>query len=488
MNKDTNQVTEIMDITLKIIYLLTGEVWQYLEWHRHLHKDVMIETYQPCSSPDESVGSDLLESFHTTVPSLDCLNKKDSYNINMAAHHSNACRATKPKVKCIVKKTEELASSKEGKSEDINICVNTEHVQKECPASLIKVESVSCKEGNLTDRYPATEHTHTEYYTESTQIKKDPVSCEEGNPTPTEHTQTELPFSHNKDQSCQERNHTDTDIYTPTERTQTELPFSHNKDQSCQERTHTDTDIYTPTERTQTELPFSHNKDQSCQERNHTDTAIYTPTEQTQSEYLSTQIKEELASCEEGNLSDTDLYTPAEQAQTDCWFHSREYNKGVITSERNKILNVTKCSDCSINFNSMSVYAAHLRTHAMESIYLRGKPFSCTECNRCFYLKTDLIRHMRTHTGEKPFFCCICEKTFTRKSALIIHQRTHTGDKPFLCSVCGKCFAQKSTLVLHQRIHTGEKPFACSVCGKLFAQSSNLLKHKKIHTLEDNVF
>ncbi|CAH2321027.1 oocyte zinc finger -like [Pelobates cultripes] len=484
MNKDTNQVTEIMDITLKIIYLLTGEdyifekmpgdqlshinslcstqspntvpplhernneqnlleltnkithlltgeVWQYLEWHRNLHKDVMTETYQPCSSPDESVGSDLLESFHTTIPSLDCLNKKDSYNINLSAHHTNACRATKQKIKCIVKKTEELASSKKGKSADINICANTEHVQKECPATLIKEESVSCKEGNLTDQCPATEHTHTDY-TESTQIKKDPVSSEEGN--------------------------------------------------------HTATAIYTPTEHTQTELPFSHNKDQSCQERNHTDIDIYTTTEQTQSQYPSTQIKEELASCEEGNLSDTDIYTPAEQAQTDCWFHSREYSKGVITSEGNKILNVTKCSDCSINFNNMSVYAAHLRTHAMESIYLSGKPFSCTECNRCFYLKTDLIRHMRTHTGEKPFFCCICEKTFTRKSALIIHQRTHTGDKPFLCSVCGKCFAQKSTLVLHQRIHTGEKPFACSVCGKLFAQSSNLLKHKKIHTLEDNVF
>ncbi|XP_077321859.1 uncharacterized protein LOC143955631 isoform X3 [Lithobates pipiens] len=136
------------------------------------------------------------------------------------------------------------------------------------------------------------------------------------------------------------------------------------------------------------------------------------------------------------------------------------------------------CPECGQSFNQKSDFWIHQRIHIVKSF------LSCSECGIFFDTQTELTIHQRAHAGKEIFSCSECGKVCVSKSRLIVHQRSHTGEKPFSCSQCQKSFVVKSELVIHQRSHTGELPFSCPECGKGFTRHGNLSNHLKVHTGE----
>uniref|UniRef100_A0A8C5MRT9 C2H2-type domain-containing protein n=1 Tax=Leptobrachium leishanense TaxID=445787 RepID=A0A8C5MRT9_9ANUR len=463
---------KILELTNKVTHLLTGEVWQYIEGQKDLPEISIVETCQPPSSPDPSEGKNIAEGFCTaTNSSSDCVPQKQSHPISLLGLDcSSVYKPVIEKTTLDVRVIDETMSFV-GDFIDTNILPPTEHVQPVYPSTPIKGESISCDRGDRTDTeiYLTPDHVSAE----NTGIKEEMASREE-------------PL-------------VETIMRPVIGQTPVKYPSTSIKKETT-----------------------------SCEEGNLTNMDIYLQTEN-----MSTYVGEE-----EGDVNDSDVYTTIDHA----WVEGRLPTEEDTIWEGNKVLSGIICNECGLSFHTKSDYTAHMAMHAMETCPTRDKqfscascnrsytckvdllthqrthtaekPFSCTEssrrfpkrvnfrvhhrtrtrekpypcpeCGRCFVYRSDLTTHIRSHTGEKPFFCSECGKSFTQKGNLIKHKKIHTGEKPFPCPVCGKYFAQKPSLINHYRIHTGEKPYVCQVCGKTFAQSSNLLTHKRSHTKVEN--
>ena len=77
-----------------------------------------------------------------------------------------------------------------------------------------------------------------------------------------------------------------------------------------------------------------------------------------------------------------------------------------------------------------------------------------------------------------PVSCTICKSEFKSLCALKKHSRSHVqGGHNYQCHLCPYTSLDKSTLVRHLRTHNGERPFKCLICKFAFTTKSNCERH-----------
>ena len=88
-----------------------------------------------------------------------------------------------------------------------------------------------------------------------------------------------------------------------------------------------------------------------------------------------------------------------------------------------------------------------------------------------------LMRHLKTHSGEKSNKCNQCNYASSGMGHLRRHLKVHNGKKSNKCNQCNFATAYITSLRTHMKKHSGEKSNKCNQCDFASSNARTLWDH-----------
>lgn len=129
------------------------------------------------------------------------------------------------------------------------------------------------------------------------------------------------------------------------------------------------------------------------------------------------------------------------------------------------------------SFSSLSLNSPNFNVLNLISPSYSGNDLTEEEAQDCFAAE---CRRMKLR-GEFP--CKLCTAIFPNLRALKGHNRVHisvangTPNSPYRCNICAYSSLDKATLVRHMRSHNGDRPYECAMCNYAFTTKANCERH-----------